>query len=168
MMELLLPLLRMLSPRNYLKKRSVTESLKLAKLVEEQKFLYVDTNNNKSIKKRKEAWRVIGAAFNFSGETVQLRLKNMTTIGRKLPKISSLNQLKGISKHLKYLVPHMRDKHGELMFKQDIQMRDSVRTGSTKKSEKPESSTLPMTVDDQCSGGRPTIIIIIIMYTHVS
>ena len=32
-----------------------SESLKLAKLVEEQKFLYEDTNNNKSIKKRKEA-----------------------------------------------------------------------------------------------------------------
>ena len=145
-----------------------SESLKLAKLVEEQKFLYEDTNNNKSIKKRKEAWRVIGAAFNVSGETVQLRFKNMrTTLGRKLPKISSLNQLKGISKHLKYLVPHMRDKHGELMFKQDIHKRDSVQTGSTKMSEKPESSMLPMMVDDQCSGGRPTIIIII-MHTHVS
>ena len=59
-----------------------SESLKLAKLVEEQKFLYEDTNNNKSIKKRKEAWRVIGAAFNVSGETVQLRFKNMrTTLG---------------------------------------------------------------------------------------
>ena len=30
-----------------------SESLKLAKLVEEQKFLYEDTNNNKSIKRGK-------------------------------------------------------------------------------------------------------------------
>ena len=61
----------------------------------------------------------------------------------------------------------MRDKHGELMFKQDIHKRDSVQTGSTKMSEKPESSMLPMMVDDQCSGGRPTIIIIMHTYTCV-
>ena len=83
-----------------------------------------------------------------------------TTLGRKLPKISSLNQFKGISKHL----THLRDKPGELMFNPDIQKRYTVQTGSTKKSEKPESSMLAMMVDDQKSG-KPRIIV---MHTHVS
>ena len=89
----------------------------LIKLVKENPDVYKDTNNIRKQSLRDEKWAAISKTLGLSVEMTMKKYRNLrNNLTRNLakPKVKSVSDLSGKNKELEFLIPHMKDKQGQV------------------------------------------------------